>query len=124
MLRVKIDEARGIAILSPDGPLSQADFESAAAVIDPYIEVAGQLKGLVICTEKFPGWDSFAALCAHLQFVKEHHRKIVRIALATDSRVGNFTETVVSHFVNAQIRVFPFQELENAGDWVAGMQKE
>lgn len=120
MLSVEIDEAYGIAILGPDGPLSKDDFESAAKAIDPYIEKTGKLNGLIIHTKSFPGWDSFGALSSHLRFVKDHHKKISRIAFSTDSAVGNFAEKVASHFVNAEIKVFSFQELEQAKKWAAG----
>ncbi|MCF8057356.1 MAG: STAS/SEC14 domain-containing protein [Desulfocapsa sp.] len=119
---MKIDETSGIALLEPDGPLSKQDFESAATVIDPYLEKAGQLNGLVIHAESFPGWDSFAALSSHLKFVKEHHKKVLRVALATDSVVGNIAETVASHFVNAEIQVFSYKKLEEALNWAAGLR--
>lgn len=120
MLSVEIDEVKGIAILEPDGPLSQGDFESAAKIIDPYIEKTGQLHGLIIHTKAFPGWDSFAALSSHLRFVKDHHRKISRVAFSTDSVVGHFAESVASHFVNAEIKLFAYEELDQAKNWVAG----
>ncbi len=120
MLTVKIDEANGLALLEPDGPLSRQDFESAATVIDPYIKKTGHLNGLVIYTKSFPGWESFAALFSHLRFVKEHHKKVSRVALATDSKVRNFAEKVASHFVNAEIKVFPYQDVAQAREWVAG----
>ena len=50
MLSAEIDEAMGIAILGPDGPLSKDDFESVAKAIDPYIQKTGKLNGLVIHT--------------------------------------------------------------------------
>ena len=118
MLSVEIDETNGVAILEPDGPLSKTDFESAAKVIDPYIENTDRFNGLVIHTKSFPGWDSFAALSSHLRFVKEHHKKISRVALSTDSMVGNFAEAVASHFVSAEIKLFSFQEIEQAKEWV------
>ena len=120
MLTVKVDEANAIALLAPDGALSKQDFESAATVIDSYIEKNGQLKGLVIHTKSFPGWNSFAALSSHLKFVKEHHKRISRVAFATDSVAGNFAEAVASHFVNAEIKGFSYQELEQAREWAAG----
>jgi hypothetical protein len=119
MLSVTIDEENGIVVLEPEGPLSKIDFESAARIIDPYIEDANQLIGLIIHTKSFPGWDSFAALVSHLRFVKEHHKKILRVAFATDSVVGSFAESVASHFVNAEIKHFPYQELEQAKLWIA-----
>ena len=121
MLSVEIDEVNGIAILEPDGPLSKNDFESATRIVDPYIEDNGHLNGLIIHTESFPGWESFASLCSHLKFVKEHHKKISRVAFSTDSAVGNFAQSIASHFVNAEIKLFPYQELEQAKDWITSV---
>ncbi len=123
MLSVEIDKINGIVILEPEGPLLQNDFEKAAKVIDPYIEQTGKLNGLIIHTKSFPGWDSFAALISHLRFVKEHHKKISCVAFSTDSVVGTFAEAVASHFVNAKIKLFSYQELEQARNWVAGEAK-
>lgn len=120
MLHVTIDNAREIVMLEPDGPLSEEDFKIAAGTIDPAIESMGQLKGLLIHTRSFPGWDSFAALTTHLKFVRNHHAKIARIAFVTDSVIGNLAQSIASHFVNAEIRQFPFAELEQAREWLAG----
>lgn len=120
MLSVKIDETNGIAILEPNGALSENDFKSAAKKIDPWIEKNNSLNGLIIHVEHFPGWDSFSALLSHLQFVKEHHKKISRIAFSTDSVIGGLAETVGKHFVRAEIKVFSFNELELARKWIAG----
>ncbi|MDA9982738.1 STAS/SEC14 domain-containing protein [Gammaproteobacteria bacterium] len=119
MLSVTIDEENVIAILEPEGPLTKNDFESAARVIDSYIEDTNKLIGLIIHTKSFPGWDSFAALVSHLRFVKEHHKLILRVAFSTDSMVGSFAESVASHFVNAEIKHFPYHELEQAKLWIA-----
>ena len=42
------------------------------------------------------------------------------MAFSTDSVIGNFAESIGSHFVNAEIKVFSFQELELAIQWVKG----
>jgi hypothetical protein len=119
MLSVTIDEENGIVVLEPEGSLSKNDFESAARIIDPYIEDANQLIGLIIHTKSFPGWDSFAALISHLRFVKEHHNKLLRVALSTDSTVGRFAESVARHFTNAEIKHFSYQQMDQARLWVA-----
>ncbi len=120
MLSVEIDKKKDIAILEPDGPLSKDDFIHAAKVIDPYIEKTGQFNGLLIHTKSFPGWESFAGLSSHLKFVQEHHKKVSRVALSTDSVIGNFAEAIAGHFVNAEIKLFSYQELEQARNWAAG----
>lgn len=118
MLSVKIDAVNHIAMLEPHGALSKSDFESAVEIIDPHIESTGHLKGVIIHTKSFPGWDSFAALAAHLKFVKNHHRKVSCLAFVTDSVVGNIAESIGSHFVSAKVKLFPFSEMDKAKAWI------
>jgi len=120
MLSVKIDEMNGIAMLEPNGALSDNDFKSVAEIIDPWIEKSNKLNGLIIHVEHFPGWDSFSALLRHLKFVKEHHKKISRVAFSTDSAIGSLAETIGKHFVQAKIKVFSFNDLELAKAWITG----
>ena len=108
MLIINLDEIAGIAVLEPQGKLSADDFKSVARTIDPYIEKSGKLKGIIIHVESFPGWDSFAALVEHFTFVRDHHKKLSHVALATDSPMAGLAEHVASHFVNAEIKKFPF----------------
>jgi hypothetical protein len=118
MLTVNLNEIEGIAILEPDSELSEADFISAAKIIDPYIEKFGKLSGIIIHVKSFPGWDSFSALIRHLKFVKEHHKKVSHVAFVTDSPIGGIAEHVASHFVSAKIKSFTFSELEEARRWI------
>ncbi len=122
MLTVIIDEVNGIALLEPHGPLSENDFRTAAKKIDSYLEKTGKLKGLVIHTKAFPGWDSFSALVSHFEFVKEHHKKLSRLAFATDSFIGIYVETIATHFVSAEIKTFSYDEFEKAKAWVAAVK--
>ncbi len=124
MLHVKLDETKGIAILEPNGALSENDFKSAAKSIDSYIEKSGKLSGIIIQVKSFPGWDSFSALITHLKFIKEHHKKVSHVAFVTDSPLGGFAEHVGSHFVNAEVRSFTFNELENSIQWIIGDTNE
>ena len=118
MLHIQIDEKNGVAILSPEAKLSEADFKNAANVIDPYIEQHGKLNGLIISAQFFPGWESFSGLASHLSFVKDHHEKIKRVALVTNSPLGSLAENLASHFVSAKIMAFKYSEIDSARLWV------
>jgi len=118
MLNVDIDRENGIAILKPGGELSENDFIAAAKSIDPYIETSGNLKGLIIYVESFPGWDSFSAFIAHMKFVKEHHKSVSHVAFVTDSTLGSLAENVASHFIEAEIKHFSFNALDDAKKWI------
>ena len=117
-MNTQIDEKNGIAVFSPEEKLSEADFKNAANVIDPYIEQHDKLNGLIISTESFPGWESFAGLLSHFSFVKDHHKKIKCIALVTNSSLGSLAENLASHFVSAQIKAFKYSDIDSARSWI------
>jgi len=121
MLKVTLVEEDGIAMLEPNGALSQHDFESAAAIIDPFIEQHGSLNGVIIHSREFPGWDSFTAMITHMKFVRDLHKKLARVAFVTDSPLGDLAESVASHFVQAEVKHFNFGEFRQARLWVLGL---
>ena len=108
--------------MRPEGALSEGDFDNVASAIDPYLEEHGNLKGLIIYTKDFPGWESFGAMSKHFKFVKDHQRKISHVALVTDSKIGNLAETIASHFVSASIKHFPHNQFVDAKNWVLGAE--
>ena len=119
MLEVKIDKENAIAILEPHAALSKEDFDNAAKVIDPFIlESDGKLNGIIIYTKSFPGWEDFAALSRHITFVKNHHQKIKHLAFVTDTSVIEFTKMIAAPFVKAEIKVFDYDDFEEAQKWV------
>ena len=124
MLTVKLDQEDGVVTLEPNGALTKSDFESAAKEIDPYLEKSGKLNGIIIHVKSFPGWDSFAALITHLKFIKDYHQKVTHVAFVTDSPIGNIAEKLSSHFVEAGVKEFAFNELEQAKNWVLGHASE
>jgi SpoIIAA-like len=118
MIEHNLDVAHSILHVRPQSPLQQDDFVRLAATVDPYIEETGDLAGLIIETPTFPGWESLGAMAAHFRFVRDHHKRIKRVAVVTDSALGNLAERLASHFVSAEIRHFPMGERETAKQWV------
>jgi hypothetical protein len=120
MIEHTLDPIHSILYLRPKGALEQGDFAQLAKTVDPHIERSGDLKGLIIDAPAFPGWDSLGAMAAHLRFVRDHHRRIRKVALVTDSVLGNVAERLASHFVSAEIRHFAAGDTEAAKQWVIG----
>src|SRR5713101_1472362 len=112
----------GILILKPGSPLESTDFESLAQEIDPYIEKNGKLHGIMLDAESFPGWKDFAGLVAHLRFVKNHHQKIEKIAVVSDSSFLSLAPKIASHFVQADVKHFSRSQKEEALHWLKGDQ--
>jgi hypothetical protein len=122
MLEHTLDTASSILYLRPKDALAKEDFARLAKVVDPHIEATGGLAGLILEAAKFPGWDSLGALAAHLRFVRDHHKRVKKIAIVTDSAIGAVGEKLAAHFVAAEIKHFPAGQIEAAKRWVMAGQ--
>ncbi len=118
MVRYDLVRDEGILVIRPEGRLEAADFQKIAQEIDPYIEANGKLHGIMIEAESFPGWKDFAALVAHLKFVKGHHRNIEKVAAVSDSGFLAIAPKIASHFVQADVRHFPHSQRDEALAWL------
>jgi hypothetical protein len=118
MIEHFLDTVHSILYLRPKSALEQADFEQLAKTVDAYLGETGELAGLIIEAPAFPGWESLGAMAAHFRFVRDHHKRIKKVGLVTDSALGNVAERLASHFVSAEIKHFSAGELEAAKLWV------
>jgi hypothetical protein len=56
----------------------------------------------------------------HLRFVRDHHRRVRRVALAVDGALAGLAAGVAGHFVHAQLRRFGYDRLDDAITWASG----
>jgi hypothetical protein len=109
----------GVLILEPKGELEAGDFDRVSAELDPFMAASGPLTGVMIVAEHFPGWDDFAALTAHIRFVREHHGMVRRVALVTADRLLSALPRFASRFIDAEVRAFTMDQRDEALLWVA-----
>ena len=118
MIFYDLDENSGVLTVRPQGKLETQDFLTISEVVDPYIKKREGLKGILIVTKKFPGWEDFKCMIEHMEFVRNHHHKIAKVAMVTDSKIADVAESLGKHFIKASIRHFSFEELESAKRWI------
>jgi hypothetical protein len=107
-----------IVIVEPTGPLSEDDFTGLTESVDEYLESHESLMGLLIHASEFPGWEDFKGFIGHMKFVKNHHRKIKKVALASNSRIASVAPTLTKHFVSAEVKSFAYEEGDDALIWL------
>lgn len=120
MIDYDLDTEHSILEVRPTAALDKDDFAELAKAVDPHIEAKGDLAGLILSAPSFPGWDSFGALVTHFRFVRDHQKHVKKIAVVTDSHLGDVAEHLASHFVSAQIRHFPAGDIDQARQWITG----
>jgi len=120
MLEHSLDTKNSILNLRPNAALKKEDFEQLAKTVDPYIEKAGGLAGIIIELAEFPGWETLGAMAAHFRFVRDHHKRVKKVALVTDAKLGQVAEKLASHFIAANVKRFPAGEAGTARQWITG----
>ena len=119
MIDHSFDATQSILHLRPKAALTKEDFAQITKTVDPQIEKTGALAGVIIEIAAFPGWDSLGAMAAHLRFIRDHHKRVKKIAVVTDAKLGVVAEKLASHFVAATIKHFPAGQAEAARQWIS-----
>lgn len=118
MLQHELQSEKGILVLKPLGPLEAKDFVDITRDADAYIEKHGSLTGLMIVAEKFPGWEDVQGFVAHIKFVRDHHKKIKKVAFVSDSKFFEFVPRLAEHFVSAEVKHFDSVDKQSALEWL------
>ncbi|GAB7028693.1 STAS/SEC14 domain-containing protein [Streptomyces sp. NPDC021749] len=108
-----------VLVVEVERPLRAADFDALALTADGWLRTHDELAGVVIHAREFPGWENIGSMIRHVRFVRDHHRKVRKIALAADSKIAALVPQLAKHFVRAEVRRFGYDELDAAVTWAA-----
>ncbi len=98
MINAELLRENGILIVSPVATLEAIDFECVRLLVAPYIEEHGELNGLLIDVETFPGREDFSGMLSHLRFVHDYRQRINRVAAVTDNDILAILPQVADYF--------------------------
>ena len=118
MVEFELLRDAGVLIIAPKKALTREDFRAISSTVDPYISENGKLTGLLLEAPSFPGWDSLAAVIEHMRFVRDHHRKIERVAVVTDSTILTWAPKIAEHFAHPEFKVFKSGDRAAALAWL------
>lgn len=107
----------GLIVVEVTEPLRGQDFDALAVTADTWLETHDAVQGIVIHAREFPGWENLGSLLRHVRFVRDHHRKVRRVALAADSKLADLAPRLAEHFVQAEVKGFGYDELDRAMAW-------
>jgi len=115
LLSELLDDA--ILKIKISGKLEEEDFTRIAPQVDELITTHGSIKLLLDATA-FNGWADMQAARKHFTFVRDHQRKIKRIALIAGYAWQHWVAGIVSAFVHPDIKVFDSGKQMEAEAWL------
>ena len=116
-ISVRLDEQTGTVVVEAAAPLRGVDFDALAATVDPWLSTHETVAGVVFHARTVPGWENVTGLRRHLQFVREHHRRVRRVALAVDGVLPSLAPAVAGRLVAPEVRHFAYDALDDAVAW-------
>jgi hypothetical protein len=120
MLDYNLDQEEGILSICPMKKLTAADFEALKTEVDDYLSNHDSLTGLLLTIEHVPSWENFAAVVQHIRFLRDHQKRIARVAVVTDNSLLKIPPQIAGHFAHPEFRVFPRSDLSRAENWLKG----
>lgn len=118
MLIHQILKDDNIVVVEPTSRLMEEDFQQLTQDVDQHLLGTESIEGLLVHMKLFPGWENFKGLIGHFRFVHDHHRKIKKVALVSDSTIAVLIPKLAEHFVSAELKHFEFSERETAMEWL------
>ena len=85
---------------------------------DAYLVGHPKIAGVMVETQTFPGFASVGAFADYARFIADHHARVRRLALVTDSALAPIAEFMANHVVGVAMRHYPFAEGAAALAWL------
>ena len=118
MINTELISANALKIVAP-GKLKADDFHQIAPQIDSLIRQHGKIR-LLIDASGFNGWENIAAFENHAGFIKNHQKKIERIAVITAHEWQHWLIGAVRIFVHPEVRAYDESHASEDLQWIVG----
>ena len=116
MLKVQFDgDVLGVR---PEGPITRDDVATLTQAAEAYLAGHPKIAGVMVETRTFPGFASVGAFADYARFIADHHARVRRLALVTDSALAPIAEFMANHVVGVAMRHYPFAEGAAALAWL------
>jgi hypothetical protein len=116
MLKVQFDG--DVLVVQPEGPITRDDVATLTRTADEYLAGHPKIAGVMVETRTFPGFASVGAFADYAGFIGNHHARVRRLALVTNSSLAPVAEFMANHVVGMEMRHFRFAEGAAALAWL------
>lgn len=116
---IKLTAEKNVLYVKVIGKIEKGDFENIVRPeADFIIAEYGKIRGILIDTCDFDGWEDFPALLEHYGFIKEHMNDVYRIALIGDDTWQMILPAIANLLLDPEIKRFEPGEGQRAEDWI------
>ncbi len=121
MLRAEVISGNTLR-LTLSGELTADDFAKVAPEVDSIISRYGKIRALIDASG-FSGWKDLKAFESHVRFVKDHQRKIDRVAAIVAHKWQHWLAGTFKLLLHPEVRAYDKVQENEALDWLSEAEK-
>jgi SpoIIAA-like len=118
MIKTEIISTNALRIIAPE-KVNAEDSRQIAPQVDSLISQHGRIR-LLVDASRFNGRENFAAFANHVWFIKNHQRKVERIAVIAARDWQHWVIGAVRMFLHLEVRAFDKSHESEALQWIVG----
>ena len=100
------------------GEIKEGDWPDIGRVADDLINTHGSIR-IILNGSHFEGWEDVLAAEKHFGFVKNHHKKVEKLAFVIGHAWQSWLATFIGIFLHPEIKFFEKDnKLEKARTWI------
>jgi len=116
MLKIKHNNSNLIEVTIVD-ILKAEDFINLGEKADKLIKEHGKIR-LLINASGFNSWENTKAAEKHFSFVKDHNKKVERLAVVAGHTWQHWLAALARMFIQPKVRVFDKDQINEARAWL------
>ena len=120
MIEIQTNDSSALIEATISGHLRADDFGTVAPQVDEFIEKHEKVSVLLDLTE-FHGWENITAARSHFTFIKDHHKRIERIAVVANKTWQHWISAVIGTFISSKEKCFDENQKDDARNWLTSV---
>jgi len=120
MIEITTNDSSALIEARISGHLQADDFGEVAPQVDEFISSHEKVSVLLDLID-FHGWENVTAARTHFKFIKDHHKRIERIAVVANKTWQHWIAAVVGTFISSKEKCFDEHQKEEARNWLTSV---
>jgi hypothetical protein len=125
MATIDIRKEDKIIYAKISGVVSEADFkDTIGPAVEKILEQDNPPDCLFLDAEGFDGWEDLSSFISHMEFIRDHHQYIKKVAVVGIDKWREMVMHIVAMISGVEAKFFPIRQREEAKSWLISGEQE
>ena len=124
MAAIEIEKEGNIIHAKISGALQKSDFDGTIIpAVEKILKQDNRPDCVLIDARKFEGWEDFPAFVKHMEFIRDHHQYIKKLAIEGEGKWQEMLLPLAAMISGTEIKLFKSDQDSEAKSWLESNQE-